>query len=120
MQDRLNNAWRICRLCKYLNEQEIDVVCGILSIFPETQRWNRKNIPNYFEVYLRTPLNLLFERDSKGLYRRALAGEIKNVVGIDIEFPVPPNPDLIVDNDVVLPSLEPLAHQIIAAIPWEN
>lgn len=118
MDDRLNNAWRICRLGKYLDGQGIDVVCGILSIFPETQKWNRENIPHYFEVYIRAPLEILIQRDSKGLYRRALAGEIKNVVGMDIEFPPPPNPDLIIDNDTILASLEPIARRIVNAIPW--
>jgi adenylylsulfate kinase-like enzyme len=120
LEDRLNNAWRICRLGKYLDSQGIDVVCGILSIFPETQRWNHENIPHYFEVYIRAPLETLIQRDSKGLYRRALTGEIKNVVGMDIEFPLPPNPDLIVDNDIMLTSLEPIARRILNAIPWES
>lgn len=120
MTDRLDNAWRICRLGKYLDGQGIDVVCGILSIFPETQRWNRENISHYFEVYIRAPLETLIQRDSKGLYRRALAGEIKNVVGMDIEFPPPPNPDLIINNDTVLASLEPIARRIVNAIPWEG
>ncbi len=120
MDDRRNNAWRICRLGKYLDGQGIDVVCGILSIFPETQKWNRDNIPHYFEVYVRASLETLVQRDPKGLYRRALAGEIKNVVGLDIEFPPPQHPDLIIDNDTVLASLEPLARQILNAIPWEG
>ena len=120
LEDRLYNAWRICRLCKYLDSQGIHVVCGILSIFPETQHWNRENISNYFEVYIRTPLEILIQRDSKGLYRRALARDISNVVGIDIEFPVPPNPDLIIDNDTMLASVKPLAKRIFDAIPWEK
>ncbi len=120
MDDRLNNARRICRLGKYLDSQGIDVVCGILSIFPETQKWNRENIPHYFEVYIRAPLETLIQRDPKGLYRRALAGEIKNVVGMDIEFPPPPHPDLIIDNDTMLASLEPIARRILNAIPWEG
>lgn len=120
LDDRRKNAWRICRLCKYLDDQGIDVVCGILSIFHETQQWNRDNIPHYFEVYIRVPMETLIERDSKGLYRRALAGEIQNVVGFDVAFPPPPHPDLIIDNDTLLESVEPIARQIIDAIPWEE
>jgi cytidine diphosphoramidate kinase len=120
LEDRLHNAQRICRFGKYLDSQGIDVVCGILSIFPETQQWNRDNIHHYFEVYIRTPMEMLIQRDSKGLYRRAIDGEIKNVVGIDMEFPEPPQPDLIIDNDTVMESLQPIAHHIINAIPWES
>lgn len=120
LEDRLHNAHRICRFCEYLDSQGIDVVCGILSIFPETQQWNRENIPHYFEVYIRTPMEILIQRDSKNLYRRALAGEIKNVVGIDMEFPEPPQPDLIIDNDTIVESLKPIARRILSAIPWES
>lgn len=119
LEDRRKNAWRICRFCKYLDSQGIDVVCGILSIFHETQQWNRNNIPHYFEVFIRVPIETLIQRDSKGLYRRALAGEIHDVVGVDVDFPQPPNPDLIIDNDMPLESLKPIALQILNAIPWE-
>lgn len=120
LEDRHKNAWRICRLCKYLDNQGIDVVCGILSIFHETQQWNRDNISHYFEVYIRVPMETLIQRDSKGLYRRALAGEIHNVVGFDVDFPPPLNPDLIIDNDKPLESLEPIAQRILDAIPWKD
>ena len=43
MEDRLVNAKRICKLGKFLDEQGLNVVCAILSIFPETREWNRKN-----------------------------------------------------------------------------
>jgi cytidine diphosphoramidate kinase len=118
LEDRRQNAWRICRLCKYLDNQGIAVVCGILSIFHETQQWNRENIPHYFEVYIRVSLETLIQRDSKGLYQSALAGEIHDVVGIDVDFPPPPNPDLIIDNDKPVESLQPIAQQIVNVIPW--
>ncbi len=118
--DRRRNAVRISRLCRYLDSQGIDVVCAILSIFHDSQQWNRKHIPQYFEVYIRVPFNILVERDSKGLYKRALSGEIKNVVGIDIEFPPPVNPDIIIDNDTLATSFFETATQILNAIPWEN
>ena len=68
MDDRLLNAQRICQLGKLLDKQGVNVVCAILSIFPETRAWNRENIENYYEVYIDTPIEVLIERDSKGLY----------------------------------------------------
>ena len=42
LEDRKKNADRICRFCHFLEEQNIDVVCSILSLFPESRTWNRK------------------------------------------------------------------------------
>ena len=112
------NAGRISRLCKHLDSQGIDVVCSVLSIFHQWQRWNRKNFSRYFEVYIRVPFETVVARDPKGLYRRALAGEMKNVVGVDIEFPPPEFPDLIIDNDGRVESLTEIAGSIVDKIQW--
>jgi cytidine diphosphoramidate kinase len=120
IEDRKKNAWRICRLCSYLDHQKIHVVCGILSLFHETQKWNRENIPRYFEVYIRVPFEILLQRDAKGLYHRGLAGEVKNVVGVDLEFPPPPMADLVIDNDQPLASFVPIALKLLQALPWEE
>ena len=65
MKDRLLNARRICQLGKFLDDQGVNVVCAILSIFPETRDWNRKNIKNYYEVYIETPIEILADRDPR-------------------------------------------------------
>lgn len=116
IEDRNINAGRISRLCKFLHDQDIDVVCAILSIFPEWQRWNRDNITEYFEVYIKVDFNVLVARDSKGLYKSALSGEIKNVVGVDIEFPEPPRADLIIENNRQVNTVKPLALEILKGI----
>ena len=74
----------------------IFVVVAALSIFPELQAWNRKNIGSYFEIFLDPPRELIEQRDSKGLYAKARAGQSRNVVGVDIPFDPPPNADLVV------------------------
>ena len=48
IEDRKKNADRICRFCECLNQQGIDIVFAILSIFHESRQWNRKNITGYF------------------------------------------------------------------------
>jgi adenylylsulfate kinase len=98
LEDRRRNAQRICSLCKFLDDQGIHVVCAILSLFPETRAWNRENLRDYFEVFIDAPIEQLMERDSKGLYARYQRGEIKDVAGLDLEFPVPESADLIVNN----------------------
>jgi adenylylsulfate kinase-like enzyme len=77
--------------------------------------WNRANIPGYFEIYLRAPLDILVKRDQKNLYSRALKGELSNVVGIDIAAEEPKNPDMLIDNDGS-ERLEKIADRIIDAL----
>lgn len=98
MAGRRRNAERICRLCGFLDEQGIDVVCAILSVFPESRTWCRENIGDYFEVFIDTPVEMLIARDPKGIYGRYLRGEIRDVAGLDLEFPRPESPDLLITN----------------------
>ena len=99
IEDRKRNSDRVCNMCQFLDQQDIHVVCSILSIFNEAQDWNRDNYKNYFEVYLDVSLDTLVERDPKGLYKGARSGEIPNVVGMDIDFTPPKNPDMIIKNE---------------------
>jgi adenylyl-sulfate kinase len=99
IEGRRANARRISRLCHFLDQQGIHVVCAVLSLFPESQQWNRDNYRAYHEVFIDTPMQALQDRDSKGLYAKALRGDIQNVVGVDIPFPPPRRPDVIIHND---------------------
>jgi adenylylsulfate kinase len=98
MKDRLINAQRFCQMGKFLDDQGVDVVCAILSLFPETRKWNRENLKNYYEVFIDTPIKALVERDSKGIYGRYKRNETSNVAGMDIEFKIPDKPDLVIEN----------------------
>ncbi len=115
-EDRLKNAQRVCQLSKFLSDQNINVVCAILSIFPETRLWNKKNIDNYYEVFIDTPIETLVKRDSKGLYSKFQRGEISNVAGMDIDFPIPEDPDLIINNNGSKEDLLNYSKQIIEVL----
>jgi len=99
MVDRLKNAERICQLGKFLDGQGFNVVTAILSLFPESREWNRKNIKNYYEVFIDSKIESLIERDSKGLYAQFDRGEISEVAGMDINFPKPEKADLVIENN---------------------
>ena len=100
IEGRRINAHRISYLSKMLDEQGINVIACVLSLFPEWQIWNRKNFKKYFQVYLYSPLAFLKMQDDKELYKKALEGTLKNVVGVDIEFPEPKSSDLTIDNSL--------------------
>ncbi|MBF6370352.1 adenylyl-sulfate kinase [Nocardia puris] len=92
------NAHRLSHLCALLDAQGLDVVAAVLSIFPSWQAWNRVTFTDYVEVFLDVPMSVLRARDTKGLYAAAAAGNLTDVVGVDIEFPRPPAPDLTLDS----------------------
>ncbi len=87
------------RLCKMLTDQGIDVIIAVIGMKDIYREWNRKNIDNYFEIYLEVPMEILISRDSKGLYSKALSHEINNVYGIDIPYEEPKCPDVKIYND---------------------
>lgn len=97
MEARRRNHERISHLCKVLDQDpHLDIVVAALSVFPDLQRWNRENFGHYFEIFLDVPLELAMARDAKGLYAKAQAGHLRNIVGVDIPFPRPPAPDMVV------------------------
>jgi len=117
LTDRQRNHERISRLCALLaQEPRLDLVVPALSIFPELRKWNRCNVPGYFEVFLDVPLEIAMQRDAKGIYARAHRGEIRDVAGFDIPFPPPESADLVLRPPEVLASPEMIARQILAEV----
>lgn len=94
-EGRLRGAWGLFERCRQTAEQGTDVVCCSISMYTAIREWNRKNIDNYREIYIRVKKETLYQRDQKGLYS---SGE-KNVVGIDIPAEEPECPDIVVQND---------------------
>jgi len=98
LKDRFENAMRIHRMCKFLVNQDINVVCATMSLYKDIHNLNRKDIKNYFEVFLECSMDELIRRDQKGLYSKALRGEAENVVGVDLPYDKPNDADLVIDN----------------------
>ena len=98
LEGRRLNAGRIVEICKWLDGQGINVVCCILCIFPDILKANRKQFEKYLEVFISAPYDVLRARDTKGLYIAAEKGEQSHVVGVDIPFPEPAAPDLVLDS----------------------
>lgn len=120
LPDRRRNAERICRLCKFLNDQGIDVVCAILSLFPETRNWCRNHIEKYLEVFIDVPIEKLITRDSKGVYGRYQRGEISDVAGMDLEFQRPETADIVIVNPATRNELLDYASKIADCFPNNN
>jgi N5-(cytidine 5'-diphosphoramidyl)-L-glutamine hydrolase len=97
--DRRISAMRNAKMCRMLSRQGTDVVCCTISMFREIRDWNRAHIPNYYEVYLNVPIEVLKKRDPKGIYNAAEKGALSNVYGIDLDWDEPDSPDVAILND---------------------
>ena len=81
---RIELALKYAQMCELLSSQGFTVVIATISMFDEVYAWNRKNLPIYFEVYLKVPLEELQSRDPKGIYQRYESGDLINVAGLDL------------------------------------
>ncbi len=96
-ETRIALAMQYSHLCKVLSEQGFLVVIATISLFNEVHQWNRKNLPGYFELYLKVPIDELRRRDPKELYRRFDSGEINNIAGLDLIIDEPVAADWVVE-----------------------
>lgn len=94
---RLALAMQYAHLCRVIAAQGFTVVIATISLFREVHAWNRANLPGYFEVYLKVPVDELRRRDPKGIYRRFDAGELTHVAGLDLPIDEPEAADWVVD-----------------------
>ncbi|MDA9006530.1 adenylyl-sulfate kinase [Litoricola sp.] len=115
VESRRANAQRIVDLCVWLDRQNVNVVCNILCIFEDILHENRDRFSNYFEIFIDVDMNLVLKNDVKGIYQSGLLGTSSNVVGLDIDFPIPTNPDMIYKNSMEIPP-SVIAEQMLARI----
>jgi adenylylsulfate kinase len=94
---RLEMASRYARLCRMIALQKVHVVIATISMFREVHEWNRGNLPDYIEIYLKTPLDELRRRDPKGIYREYDAGHLEHVAGLDLEIDEPEAADWVME-----------------------
>ena len=103
VEARLMLSKTYSRLCKLISDQEMIVVISTIALFHEVHEWNRKNLNDYFEVYLEVPLQVLKQRDPKGIYKDASVNRKASVVGLNLDFERPLNPDWLVRYDARKP-----------------
>ena len=94
--DRVENIRRIGEVAKLMTDAGLIVLCSFISPFRAERRMVRELLDSneFIEVFVDTPIEECIARDPKGLYRRALAGEIKNFTGVDQPYEVPENSEL--------------------------
>jgi adenylyl-sulfate kinase len=98
-EDRITNIRRVGWVCKLLTRNDAIVICAVIAPYESARDENREDIGRYMEVFVTAPLETLIERDVKGMYKKALAGEIKNFTGIDDPYEPPSKPEVMVETD---------------------
>src|SRR5713226_6081893 len=113
-EDRDTNIRRIGFVCHLLTRNDVVAIAAAISPYREIRDDVRRQIGSFVEVYVKCPLDVLAERDVKGLYKKALAGEIKNFTGVDDPYEEPFTAELVVETDREQP--EESAARIIAKL----
>lgn len=98
-EDREKNIERITFVAKLLSRNGVGCICSFISPYQAVRDRVRENTTNFLELYVDAPLEVVITRDVKGLYQKAIAGEIPNFTGISDPFEAPQNPDIHVHTD---------------------
>jgi adenylylsulfate kinase-like enzyme len=101
---RSKNTQRYINLVKWLNNFKVSSIVAVISPFEKDRKLCRKEIDNYYEIYLESSREERIKRDKKKLYKPALKGEKKNVIDVDIPFEDPINCNFSVNTDNKLPT----------------
>ena len=112
-EDRHENIRRIGEMAKLFIEAGVMALTAFISPFKSDRDKVRKLVPegDFIEIYCKCSLEKCGERDVKGLYRRARAGEIKEFTGISSPYEAPKNPELVVDTENI--SLEKCIEHVL-------
>ncbi|MEO0550358.1 MAG: sulfate adenylyltransferase subunit CysN [Pseudomonadota bacterium] len=112
-EDRVENIRRVSNVAKLMSDAGLITLVSFISPFRSERQMARNMMSDgeFVEIHVDTPLNVAEERDVKGLYKRARAGEIKNFTGIDSPYEAPNQPEITIDT--VDATAEEAADQIV-------
>jgi len=96
----VENIRRVAEVSKLMAEAGLITLVSFISPFRSERRMARELMPDgeFWEVYVEAPLSVVEERDPKGLYRKARAGEISNFTGISSPYEAPENAEVVIDT----------------------
>ncbi|MDG0811896.1 adenylyl-sulfate kinase [Cohnella rhizosphaerae] len=97
-EERLKVSKILRFTAKLLNKNGISVIIAAISPYQEMRDNYRQMMSDYVETFVKCPLEVCVERDVKGLYQKALRGDVKHVVGVDEVFEIPRSPDIVIDT----------------------
>lgn len=115
IESRKSLATSYSSLAKMLSEQGFDVIVSTVSLFHSIQHWNRENITNYFEVFIDADIQLIRQRNQKGVYNE---GNYDLVVGLGIAHEIPLKPDYQINQTFYPDDIHHHSKSIIESLLW--
>ena len=103
-EDREVHAKRVCYVSKLLSRNGVAVIVALISPYRKFREHVRNEIEDFVEVYVKCSLDTCIQRDPKGLYKKALNGEITNLTGLQDPYEEPLNPELVLDTEKGTPN----------------
>jgi adenylyl-sulfate kinase len=100
-EDRDKNIERVTFVAKLLSRNGVAAIVSFVSPYRERRDLARKETTNFIEVYAKCSVEECIKRDVKGMYKKALRGEIKDFTGVNDPYEEPLNPELIIETDKV-------------------
>jgi adenylyl-sulfate kinase len=102
-EDRDENVRRIGFVCELLSRNGVIAIAAAISPYRSTREQVRARVPNFVEVYVECPVEVLIERDVKGLYKKALAGDVPHFTGISDPYEPPLAAEVTVNSSAETP-----------------
>jgi adenylyl-sulfate kinase len=109
--DRDWNIERMSYIAQMLSDNGVNVVCAFVTPYKKMRSFARSLCENFIEVYVKCDIEKCKERDVKGMYAKAMRGEIKDFTGVQDPFEIPKNPEIIVNTE--MESIEKSVRKII-------
>lgn len=97
--NRKEHIRKIGSLIEILENNNTSVIGSFESPFEETRSYLRRHLINYIEIYVHASLDYCIGKDNRGLYRKAMNGELDNFVGVSIEYEEPKNPEILIEAE---------------------
>jgi len=103
-EDRDEHIRRIGFIAKLLSRNGVATLAAFVSPYRAVRDHVRSEIENFVEIYVKCPVDVCIQRDIKGMYKKALAGEIKNFTGVSDPYEEPLSPELVIETDKETPA----------------
>jgi len=97
-EDRERHIRRVAYVASLLAKHGVATIVSLISPYRSAREYARSLTKNFIEVYVKCPLEVCMQRDPKGLYKKALAGEIRDLTGLQDVYEEPQNPEVVVNT----------------------
>ena len=108
---RIEYLLKYLHFCKLITNQKINLIFNLIGMYNRARRWNRKNIDNYVEIYIKADIHKIIKLKRKATYLK----NKKNIVGLDIKPEFPKKPNIVIKNDFNK-STDKLAKELLSKI----